>query len=67
MSMSITISNAGKRIQKLRKEQQLSQRQLATKSGVSRRTIQVIEKGGDTYLSTFLLLIKSLNAKVKIK
>ena len=47
-------------LKKLRLSQNLSVPQLAEKSGVSRRTIQDMEKRGDGRISTALKLSKAL-------
>jgi len=52
----------GKRLKNRRLELNLTQTQLATKTGLSRRTITAIENGEGSTLTTLVILLRALNA-----
>lgn len=52
----------GKRLKRFRLERNLSQTEVATRSGLSRRTITAIENGEGSTLSTFIALLRGLHA-----
>lgn len=52
----------GKRLKRFRLERNLSQTEVATRSGLSRRTITAIENGEGSTLSTFIALLRALHA-----
>lgn len=52
----------GKRLKARRLEMNLSQNQVAKRSGLSRRTITTIENGGGSTLTTLIALLRALQA-----
>ena len=52
----------GKRLKRVRLESNLSQAEVATRSGLSRRTITGIENGEGSTLSTLIALLRALKA-----
>jgi transcriptional regulator with XRE-family HTH domain len=52
----------GKRIKRHRVERNLSQSEIATRSGLSRRTITAIENGEGSTLTTLIAILRALNA-----
>lgn len=52
----------GKRLKDRRLDLNLSQEQVATRSGLSRRTITAIENGEGSTLTTLVALLRALNA-----
>ena len=62
MNNEALIKTLGERIQQKRLNKNLSQNDLAKKAGVSRRAIYLIESGHSTTLSTFLNILRGLNA-----
>jgi transcriptional regulator with XRE-family HTH domain len=52
----------GKRLKGRRLDLNLSQEQIATRSGLSRRTITAIENGEGSTLTTLIALLRALNA-----
>ena len=50
----------GKRLKNRRLEMNLSQEQVAKRSGLSRRTITAIENGGGSTLTTLIALLRAL-------
>ena len=54
------IMELGKRIVKRRLEQGITQAQVAERAGVAKRTIERIEAGGDTQLTTLIRLLRVL-------
>lgn len=54
-------SEIGTRVKDLRIAQEMTQAQLAEKSGVSLRTISNLEAGKDVSLSTFIEVLRTLN------
>jgi transcriptional regulator with XRE-family HTH domain len=52
----------GKRLKAHRLDLNLSQEQIATRSGLSRRTITAIENGEGSTLTTLIALLRALNA-----
>ena len=52
----------GKRLKRKRLDLNLSQMEVATRSGLSRRTITAIENGEGSTLTTFITLLRALNA-----
>ena len=57
---SAVMLELGKRIQKQRFNLQLTQAELAEKSGVSKRTIERIESGESMQLSSFIRILRGL-------
>ena len=59
--------STGKSIASIRREQGLSQKEMAKKIGISQQLISRIEKGGENVsLSTLTTMARALNKKVKI-
>lgn len=54
------LAELGGRIKRARIDQKLTQQALATKAGVSLRTISVIENGGDLRLESLLRILRAL-------
>lgn len=52
----------GKRLKDRRLEMNLSQEEIAKRSGLSRRTITAIENGGGSTLTTLVALLRALQA-----
>lgn len=52
----------GRRIKKRRLERNLSQAEVAKRSGLSRRTVTAIENGEGSTLATLVALLRALNA-----
>ena len=52
----------GKRLKRKRLDLNLSQMEVATRSGLSRRTITAIENGEGSTLTTLIALLRALNA-----
>jgi transcriptional regulator with XRE-family HTH domain len=52
----------GKRLKNRRLEMNLSQEQVAKRSGLSRRTITAIENGGGSTLTSLIALLRALQA-----
>jgi len=50
----------GERLRDLRLNRNISQEELATRSGVSARTVRQIEQGGNTSLETLIRLMRAL-------
>ena len=59
-SNAAILSELGGRIKRSRIDQQLTQQELATKAGVSLRTISVVENGGDLRLENLLRILRAL-------
>ena len=51
----------GERIRALRKSRHLTQAQLAERSGLSRPTVSMLERGNDVNLDSFLSILRSLD------
>ncbi len=52
----------GKRLKDRRLEMNLSQEQIAKRSGLSRRTVTAIENGGGSTLTTLIAMLRALQA-----
>jgi len=55
------LDEIGQRLAKRRVEMNLTQSELSLKAGVSKRTIERLESGQSTQLSSFIRIIRSLN------
>ncbi len=62
MTNQAIIREIGERIQQRRLNKNLSQEELAQKSGVSRRAIYLLESGHSTTLITILSVLRGLNS-----
>jgi len=62
MTNEAIIREVGDRIQQRRLNKNLSQEELAKKSGVSRRAIYLLESGHPTTLLTMLSVLRGLNS-----
>lgn len=54
------VAEIGRRLQQYRLQQNVTQRALADRAGVSLRTVQNVEAGEDTQLSTMMRLLRAL-------
>ena len=61
ISDDAAILTLGKRINQHRLERNLTQAQLASEAGVSKRTIERLEAGGSVQLSNFIRVLRALN------
>ncbi len=66
MNNEALIKTLGERIQQKRLNKNLSQEDLAKKAGVSRRAIYLLESGHSTTMSTFLNILRGLNALAEL-
>jgi len=62
MSDNAVLAEIGNRIARLRLDHQFSQADLATQAGISKRTLERIEAGATTQISSLIRVLRAMNS-----